>query len=96
MININEPSETILGYFTVASVSQKRIFVDKIPADFYYPTCLVLTDSRAISDFKRNHGPPYFWVDAGENFPGLLTWNGCVDCRNDGGELDKPDFWIEQ
>jgi hypothetical protein len=93
--NINDEKEIILGYFTVASVSQKRIFVERPGKPFYYNKSLVITDREAISDFKRKYPRPYFWVNIGnENF-GLIV-KDCLDCRTEGGSLFKPEFWINK
>ncbi len=93
--NINDPEELVLGYFTVASISKKRIFVDKPKVTFYNSSRYILTNPIAISDYKRSHPAPYFWVAVEEGTYGL-TYKECVDCRNEGGVLNKPDFWIDK
>ncbi|MCK5170010.1 MAG: DUF4249 domain-containing protein [Bacteroidales bacterium] len=94
--NINNEAEIVLGYFTVASVFQKRIFVDKpdnVP--FYNIPSVVKTDPIEISDYKRNFPPPYFWVEVEDTKFGIID-KLCIDCRNEGGNLEKPEFWIDQ
>ena len=93
--NISNKEELVLGYFTVASVSQKRIFVGKPNDPFYYTTCAVITDRSAISEYKRNHRAPYFWVEVEQGTVGIIN-KYCIDCRNEGGSLEKPDFWIDK
>jgi len=91
--NTNNPSEKVLGYFTVASVSSKRMFINRPNVPFYYPTCVVITDPRSISEYKRTHIAPFFFVEIGEGVYGISD-EKCLDCRNQGGTPSKPDFWI--
>ncbi len=90
--NINDHSENVLGFFMVAGVTEKRIFVDApnvqipdvIPCAFDYETM------RFIWLFPENLWPIYVL----EGPEGLATMGpGCLDCRDLGGELDAPDFW---
>ena len=90
--NINNNSDLVYGYFTVASLSQKRIFVNRLNGPFYYSLCLIITDPDAIAEFKRKYDPPYFWVESPEGKLGII-YPRCVDCRTDGGVLNRPDFW---
>ncbi|NOQ24112.1 MAG: DUF4249 family protein [Bacteroidales bacterium] len=92
--NINNEEESLLGYFTVASVSQKRIFVKKSEDSFYYSTGLVITDQVAIREYKRNHNAPYFWTELEDDVFGIID-GSCIDCRTEGGNLYHPEFWIE-
>ena len=91
--NVSNPSEKVLGYFTVASVSSKRMFINRPIVPFYYPTCVVITDSRSINEYKRTHSDPYFFVEIEEGVYGISN-EKCLDCRNQGGKPSKPDFWI--
>ena len=93
--NVNDSLEMVLGYFIVAPISQKRIFVDRPRVTFYYPTHFVLTDPVGISEYKRHHPPPYFWVTLPDGTV-ALSRRECIDCRSEGGELAKPDFWIDK
>ncbi len=91
--NINNPNEKVCGYFTVASVAQKRIFVDKPNLAFYYNTCSLLTDPQGIESFKQSANPPYYWVFPGGEM-GLVMSVGCIDCTSERGIITKPDFWL--
>ena len=92
--NINDEEEMVLGYFTVAPIVQKRVFFNRPGAPFLYPRCAILTD-QAIGGYMRSHPPLYFFVEIEEHVYGLV-FPGCIDCRSEGGELDKPDFWINK
>ena len=87
--NVNDQSETVLGYFTVASVDQKRMYINKINKPFYFSTCDIGTD---LSNMFKVAGPIYL----------VLTEEGlgkvhpdCIDCRSEGGDIKKPSFWID-
>mgnify|MGYP001316476617 CR=1 FL=1 len=95
IFNTSDNEEKILGYFTVASVVEKRIFVDQLREPFYFNKTVVITDQRTISDYKRVHKPPYYYVKIENESYGLLADPACLDCRNEGGTLNKPDFWID-
>ncbi|MBI9054833.1 MAG: DUF4249 domain-containing protein [Bacteroidales bacterium] len=85
--NINNPDETILGYFTVGSRTQKRIFVENPREGFSYEKCYVITDWSEL----RRPLPWYFTLDEGTM--GVVEYD-CLDCRSHGGVLEKPDYWI--
>ena len=90
--NINNHNEEVSGYFTVASVTQTRIFVDKPDLDFYYNTCNAVTDPEQISNyFSGEPRFPYYWVLEG-GYKGLVEEH-CVDCTSGGGTVEKPYFW---
>ena len=97
LFNTENPDEPVLGYFLVAGVSEKRIYVERpqSPVLMYYPVC-VITDA----DLER-FGFIY-WTD-GTTWPlyvtetaegvRALTHQACVDCRFKGGTIEKPDYW---
>ena len=98
--NILDDSESLLGYFLVASVDEKRIFVDRPPSSqvkFYYGECIIgEADYDAysyISMTPSNSWPIYVTTDA--NNRRALTNQSCVDCRKKGGNLNTPDFWVD-
>ena len=97
--NIDDNAEPVLGYFLVAGVSEKRIFVDrpKYPILLYYSVCLL---SEADFEAYGQLG----WADPVSYPIYAIETNGgrravpnqaCVDCRLKGGTITKPDFWID-
>lgn len=90
--NINNPEEVVLGYFTVASVSKKRLFIDNIISTFNYEKCYTITDPFIIYDPLRPI-PRYFVINDDGDI-GEIRFD-CFDCTNNGGELNKPDYWID-
>jgi hypothetical protein len=91
--NIANPDEVVFGNFTVASVTEKRIFVDAPRVPFYYVTkCSTIEDYAAIM-------PPVFIVviEQETEYSELgAVHQACIDCTYDGGSNIKPDFWIDK
>jgi len=96
IINENNPAETVLGYFSVSAVSQKRLFIDErfMGLPNFYTYCATDTlygrlpeeglnvDYWVIEDYG-NEIPPY-WV--------ITTYRECADCTTKGTTV-RPDFW---
>lgn len=91
--NAGNPGETVLGFFTVGSVSKKRFFFDRPDAEFFYSKCIPNPNLMALA-----YTPP-------EEYPVYLTYTNegiafasdyCFDCTLWGGKLEKPDFWREK
>lgn len=96
--NTEDREELVLGYFMVAGISQKRIYVNRpdVTIEMYYDIC-----ELSLSDYED-----YNWMFLGgplSTWPLYITQNGngvralpvqeCIDCTKSGGTLDKPDFW---
>ena len=90
--NINSSQEVVLGYFLVAGINQKRIFIDKPQIDFNNGTCPLDFDLRFIRYTPASLLPVYL-----VNYEGSLAKADpeCFDCTLKGGKLQKPDFWID-
>lgn len=91
--NINDPNEPVMGYFTAAGVTEKRIFVNRpLYVDFDYPVCFPETDLRKLA-----YTPPRYWpiylVDTKDGM--AIGEKSCFDCRMHDGSLEKPEFWID-
>jgi hypothetical protein len=106
--NINHADEKVLGFFWVASLTQKHVFahVNNDPTEtgscssvaVYYETedfdkvsPLLYAALSAFADLLPDP-PIYIALEHGTNYNIILT-PGCVDCRANGGEARKPDFW---
>ncbi|NOQ24101.1 MAG: DUF4249 family protein [Bacteroidales bacterium] len=89
--NINNPNQTVHGNFTVASVSQKRIFFDRPNVAFYYNPCEV---EYKIEEYIKFYHPPFYYVLTEIGLGIVQEW--CVDCTFDDGEAFKPAFWIDK
>lgn len=94
---VDVADETVLGLFMAASITEKRVFVDR-PLQYFewhYPQC----DVYDYDAYK------FIWTYPPESWPLLVTRgpNGlalpstfCIDCRQQGGTLEKPDFWEDE
>jgi len=96
--SVLDQDKAILGYFLVAGIDEKRIFVDRPPSDqveFYYSIC-VLNDGDYDAYSYVYWSPKEIWplyITTDNNEHRALTHQGCVDCRWWGGTIDKPEFW---
>ncbi|MEZ5146630.1 MAG: DUF4249 domain-containing protein [Bacteroidales bacterium] len=98
--NINNDSEVVLGYFSASGVSEKRIFIDRPSAlDFYYPLTCELYTQNLESIFKslKSKWPLFLTKDYSTGFPipAYPPDQSCIDCRDNGGVVEPPEFWIE-
>jgi hypothetical protein len=92
---VDNPEETALGFFMVAGINEKRIYVD-------HPDELGLSFSYCTPDYMsygliglihRSNWPIYIYEDdAGDR---ALGNDECFDCRKLGGTVIKPGFWEE-
>ena len=91
MHHVSDESIKILGNFTVAGATEKRIFIDRpLSVEFYYSRCK--PDYKAMGHLYRLPSPVYVSIeDAGH----ATAPAPCFDCRLKGGKIEKPDFWID-
>lgn len=86
--NLDDPAELTFGYFTVASVNQKRIYYNRPNTTFYFKK------GYAADPIDLNKkAQPVFLISTDEGMK--FVHKDCVDCRTEGGIIYKPDFWIE-
>jgi Domain of unknown function (DUF4249) len=88
--NMEEP---VMGYFTVAGVSQKRIFKNRPDLEFTYDECFADIDLRILGYTPPNLWPLYL-VDTPDGK--AYAPKTCFDCRMHDGTLTKPEFWIDE
>ena len=95
--NKNNPDELVFGYFTTASVTQKRIFINRPKVPFYYDMCTLVTDPSSITAIYKDGTPPFYLIKASNIYGfGVLVFEYCVNCTLNGGNNIKPDFWIDK
>ncbi len=95
--NTENEQETVIGYFWVSALKQKRVFFDgpyfgnagcvseRFDIDDFYEQ----DPGGSFGEFRRidsTYSPVYI---ANEN----TSQPGCFDCRFSGGTLNKPDYW---
>ena len=94
--NIENSEEPVLGFFLVAGLTEKRVFFNPPPeVELFSRDCLY--DYMAYSSLFIGSTPPGDWpiyVALGPNGRALMA-PGCLDCRDDGGNVVEPDFWEE-
>ncbi|MCF8304126.1 MAG: DUF4249 domain-containing protein [Bacteroidales bacterium] len=89
--NAKNEQEPVLGYFTVAGSSKKRIYADSPRGvEFYYMDCYADPDLRALGYIPPSEYPVYLTIADGG--PAIAP-EPCFDCTFFGGKLTKPDFW---
>lgn len=99
VFNINNKSEPVLGYFMVAGTSEKRIFVNKPDP----PVVMRYGECKLVEQDYWNFGT--LFLSSPAEWPEFATFdeNGvsayppqvCLDCREKGGSIEKPGFWID-
>ncbi|MGV3540526.1 MAG: DUF4249 domain-containing protein [Rufibacter sp.] len=96
---VTNPEEPVFGYFSVQSVSEKRIFIDASELKAYtfqrepLPFCEPLKVTKAqLPQYEKTS----LVIDIDESGPVplyIIAKNECIDCRVKGGNTLKPDFW---
>jgi hypothetical protein len=99
---ITDPSQLVIGFFSVGTVDTKRIFISPQEIDFngnsivdpIYAGCE--QDTLFLQDLGNFAGGDLLTSPAYKG-PTLLGYlrspTSCVDCRMAGGTTVKPDFW---
>lgn len=99
VFNADDANEIVLGQFMVAGVTEHRIFVDSpvYPVKMRYPICEfhdgVYENFSAIFDYPPDSWPVFATRGADGN---ALPNKWCMDCRESGGVVEKPEFWIDE
>jgi len=88
--NSKNESELVFGNFTVASVIQKRIYVNAPNVPFYFEKCGIGFD---LIELKRRSTPVYLVIAENGLMGGVAE--PCINCTFEGGVIEKPDFWID-
>ena len=97
---LEDPTQKVLGYFSVSACSSKRIFIKDHFAGVFTP----YSDKTCISDTIFGNGPiaylnTFVWVIIDHPLPPptyrvLTRTKGCYDCTVRGTNI-QPDFWNE-
>lgn len=96
--NINDEKDDVLGYFGVSSVTSKRIVLKTVnELDFSkVPYCGAIPLEMPIDKIPSTAWPIYLVYrlhpEYGVMFRSIAS-KRCFDCREDGGVLEKPDFF---
>jgi len=98
--NVKNPSEPVLGFISVGSVTSKRIFISKTELPdwkFSYPFDCGLPDTLKLSQTYLFSDPKYIPLEEVYNDAGILTGytsttKTCGDCTFR-GTTRRPAFW---
>jgi hypothetical protein len=95
--NMSNPSETVIGFVSISTLTEKRIYIDKNFHYNYVGTCVITPTSDL--DGSRINYPAYYPVNyiidlSTYKISGYeLAPKPCVDCEMLGGSNVKPTFW---
>jgi hypothetical protein len=94
--NVNNPEEPVIGFISISTPSEKRMFMDKNL--FYFPPHCEITRLFSLDLYEINYPDNYpvdFIRDRATNsvIGYLIAPAGCVDCELMGGSHVKPVFW---
>jgi|FLOH01.1.fsa_nt_gi hypothetical protein len=92
--SVNNIEEPVLGYFTVAGITEKRIYVNRPALKFYYEICTPNTEAMIGIGFAPA-SPPIYLTQLLSGGLAMGNQDLCFDCRLDDGSLTPPDFWEE-
>lgn len=96
---VSNPDEDVIGFLTASSLSQKRIFITPVEADWKF-----FEDCNEVDSVLDNPDSLKQWL------PGFLPWSSeqpnplgpkyylmspapCVDCTLRNGSLGMPSYW---
>jgi len=95
--NITNPDQHVLGFFGAASVSSKRIFINKNEVILceYIPGCSLEGEEPRRSGLKGipvTFYPAYLYATQ-NGYALIILDRYCYDCLTKGGDTIKPFFW---
>ncbi len=94
IVNVNNPDETVLGYFWTSTKSEKRIYYDGPFENKIFYDCPKEELDTTPSAFPWGPSYPIYYYIENPYFDIKITALArCFDCRMHGGTLEKPEFW---
>jgi Domain of unknown function (DUF4249) len=94
----NDSEEPVLGYFSGGSTVKQRIFIKSgdLPEDIWLiPVQGCPVDSIPVAQISNY---PNMYLIGTYGMPGVEGYtyasdSNCMDCRDNGGDIIRPDFW---
>ena len=108
--NTDDPDDRLFGYFSASSVKKTRVYLNNQPglSEQYYCGENFRTYMKAVwgSRYEEqltamlNNGYMLYYLIYSEGpFPAVIgatvARDACIDCRLNGGTVEKPDFWYD-
>ncbi|MGC4235005.1 MAG: DUF4249 domain-containing protein [Niabella sp.] len=97
---VTNPDEIVIGYISASTVTQKRIFINRPEGWSFRQLCdikLVPPNRDSIVVYLASGEYIPLWEEPRENAPAILDYASstpvCVDCRERGGNLQRPAYW---
>jgi hypothetical protein len=93
--NTTNPDKAVLGYFTVAGLSENRIFVNHPPIINRIEMCEIGDPQPNVLKWFVNNPAVWPVYYANNNGSPYYLPQECVDCRVQGTQI-KPSFWLDK
>lgn len=92
--NVDDDQEPVLGYFMAAGVSEHRLYVNN-PSEFEvtFGSCGLDYEAYQWIFGEPASQWPIYVAEGPEGR--AVSGEGCMDCREIGGSVTPPDWWIE-
>jgi hypothetical protein len=94
---LTNPKEPVVGYLSASSIQQLRLFIDNKQVNTWDSVgleCPIRQTDRNPNNFQIYSYPDTLWGPYYFSGPILfLSKRNCLDCREQGGTLQKPAFW---
>ena len=95
---LQDPDELVIGYISATQRAQKTLFLDAADIQFYkrnepYVEPVLLTPADWYQYYTRERFLPYSSEMPHDTSQTYWAPARCVDCRERGGTLTKPDDW---
>jgi hypothetical protein len=91
---MENPSEKVLGYFSVSAVASKRIYIDDFRGNFTDPYIYCPSDTLSASAVLPNLNTQVWIIEYFDRQMVITYTKGCADCTVRGTNI-KPDYWKE-
>jgi hypothetical protein len=95
--SVDDPNKTVIGFFEVSSVTEKRVFINREDVTeelFDWPCSVFQPQSLELMNIRILDGSVIYFEDASPSPIFFVTETECGDCRSNGSNV-RPDFWID-
>jgi hypothetical protein len=97
-LHSDNPNEPVLGYFSGGEIKENRIFIrftDLPPDLLQLPRYSCPVDSIPVAEIKNTNNIILINSYGSPGIVGYTTAHdrNCMDCRDEGGVIERPDFW---